>query len=374
MIEYETDTIVIGAGVVGLACAKVLAEAGREVVILEALDAFGAVTSARNSEVIHAGLYYAPGSLKAALCVQGRQLLYAHCLNRGVAHRRCGKLVVATTPGEIGYLEKLEATARANGVDDVRLLTAFDAKALEPALHAVAALLCPSTGIVDSHAYMLSLLGDAQAHGAQLICRSPVESGQACAAGGIELQVAGQEPVTVRAATVVNAAGLRAPDVARRIQGLPAAHVPQPVFCKGSYFTLSGKSPFSRLIYPVPEAGGLGVHLTLDLGGQARFGPDTEWLDTADAGALDYRVDARHGDGFYASIRKYWPKLPDGALEPGYSGVRPKLRAGNGEIFPDFVISGPFEHGVPGLVNLFGIESPGLTASLAIGKYVAGLV
>ena len=373
MIAYEVDSVVIGAGVVGLACAKALAEAGRDVLILEALDAFGLVTSARNSEVIHSGLYYAPGSLKARLCVRGRQLLYDYCVRRNVAHRRCGKLVVAANPGEVDYLETLQATARSNGVDDTRLLTAAQARALEPALHTVAALLCPSTGIVDGHAYMLSLLGDAQAHGAQLICRSPVRSGQA-GAGGLELQVAGPEPVTLRAATVVNAAGLNAPQVARRLQGLPAGHVPQPVFCKGNYFTLTGRAPFSRLIYPVPEAGGLGVHLTLDLNGQARFGPDTEWLETTDADALDYRVDARRAEGFYGSIRRYWPALADGALAPGYAGVRPKLRAADGTLVPDFTISGPADHGVAGLVNLFGIESPGLTASLAIGEYVAGLL
>jgi len=373
MIAYEVDTVVIGAGVVGLACAKALAEAGREVLILEELDAFGTATSARNSEVIHSGLYYTPGSLKAALCVQGRQLLYEHCQSRGVAHRRCGKLVVAASRREADELEKIQATARANGVDDARLLTAAEVRALEPALHAEAALLCPSTGIVDSHDYMRSLLGDAQARGAQLVCRSPVESGQA-GAGGLQLQVGGPEPVTVRAAAVVNAAGLKAPAVAGRIEGLPASHVSQPVFCKGNYFTLTGKAPFSRLIYPVPEVGGLGVHLTMDLGGLARFGPDTEWLDTGDADALDYRVDARRAEGFYASIRKYWPELPDSALQAGYAGVRPKLRAGDGALVPDFVISGPADHGVAGLVNLFGIESPGLTASLALGRRVAGLL
>jgi L-2-hydroxyglutarate oxidase LhgO len=373
MTGYEVDTVVIGAGVVGLACAKALAEAGREVLILEALDSFGLVTSARNSEVIHSGLYYAPGSLKARLCVRGRWLLYDYCLCRNVAHRRCGKLVVAANPGEVDYLEKLQATARANGVDDTRLLTAAQARALEPALHAVAALLCPSTGILDGHAYMLALLGDAQAHGARLVCRSPVESGRVRAEGGLELKLAGPKPVTVRAATVVNAAGLKAPAVARRMPGLPAGRVPQAVFCKGNYFTLTGKSPFSRLIYPVPEVGGLGVHLTLDLNGQARFGPDTEWLETTDADALDYRVDARRADGFHAHIRKYWPQLPAGALAPGYAGVRPKVRAGGGSIFADFIISGPADHGVAGLVNLFGIESPGLTASLAIGQHVVGL-
>lgn len=374
MTRYEADAVVIGAGVVGLACAKALAEAGREVVILEALDSFGLVTSARNSEVIHSGLYYEPGSLKAELCVLGRQLLYDYCVRRGIAHQRCGKLIVASSQDEVDHLDKLRCRAQANAVENLILLSAAEAKAMEPALHAAAALMCPSTGILDSHSFMLSLLGDAQAHGAQLVCRSPVESGEVRAAGGLELKVGGPEAVTLRASAVINAAGLKAPDLARRIQGLPDAHVPQPVFCKGSYFTLSVKSPFSRLVYPVPDVGGLGVHLTLDLDGRARFGPDTEWLETSDADKLDYRVDSRRADSFYGCIRKYWPKLKDGALEPGYAGVRPKLRAGDGTLLSDFVISGPSAHGVAGLVNLFGIESPGLTSSLAIGQHVLRLL
>ncbi|MEF7613864.1 NAD(P)/FAD-dependent oxidoreductase [Aquincola sp. MAHUQ-54] len=362
----RVDAVVIGAGVVGLATARALARAGREVVVLEALDAIGTVTSARNSEVIHAGLYYPPGSLKARLCVEGRDRLYAYCAERGIAHRRCGKLVVATQPGQQAYLEKLLVQARANGVDDAVLLGGEAARAMEPALQAVAALHSPSTGIVDSHGFMLALQGESEDHGAMLAFQSPVLAG-AMVPGGIELQVGGAQPMRLRAGSVVNSAGLGAPGVAARIEGLAASHVPPAHGCKGSYFSLAGRAPFTRLIYPVPEAAGLGVHLTLDLGGQARFGPDTEWLP--DDAPIDYRVDPRRADGFYAEIRRYWPALPDGALQPAYSGVRPKIQA-EGEPPRDFVLQGPADHGVPGLVNLFGIESPGLTAALAIGDAV----
>lgn len=374
MISLEVDAVVIGAGVVGLACARALAEAGREVIILEALDSFGSVTSARNSEVIHSGIYYEPGSLKAKLCVEGSRLLYAFCEDRGISHRRCGKLVVAASSQEVSHLEKISDRARANGVLDVRLLSGADVKVREPALRAVAALECPSTGVLDSHSLMLSLLGDAQANGAQLVCRSPVESGTVVRDGAVELRVGGRQPFTVIAALVINAAGLAAPQVAARIRGVSPEHVPRPSFCKGSYFTLGGKVPFTRLIYPVPEPGGLGVHLTLDLGGSARFGPDTEWLETDDVHVLDYGVDPRRADKFYASIRKYWPDLRDGSLEPGYSGIRPKLRSADGTLLSDFVINGPADHGVSGLINLFGIESPGLTSSLAIARHVTALL
>jgi L-2-hydroxyglutarate oxidase LhgO len=362
----ELDAIVIGAGVVGLAVARALARAGREVVVLESLDAIGQVTSARNSEVIHAGLYYPTGSLKAQLCVAGKRLLYGYCAERGVAFRRCGKLVVAAQAQQVGALQQLARQAQANGVDDVQLLTGAQAERMEPALAAHAALWSPSTGIVDSHALMLALLGEAQDHGAMLALKSPVQRGEVTPQG-IVLDVGGEQPMRVRARSVVNAAGLSACEVARSIDGLDAAWVPRARRCKGSYFSLAGTSPFSRLVYPVPdEAGGLGVHLTLDLGGQARFGPDVQWL--ADDGPIDYAVDARRGEAFYAAIRRYWPALPDGALLPAYSGVRPKI-GGSGEA-ADFTIQGPAVHGVVGLVNLFGIESPGLTAALAIGELV----
>jgi L-2-hydroxyglutarate oxidase LhgO len=364
------DTVVIGAGVVGLAVARTLARAGREVVVLEALEAIGQVTSARSSEVIHAGLYYPSGSLKARLCVEGKALLYAYCAERRVAHRRCGKLVVAAQGQAVDDLDRLALQARANGVDDVQLIDGDAARRMEPALAAQAALWSPSTGIVDSHGLMLALLGEAQDHGAVLALKSPVLRGEVTQAG-IVLAVGGDEPMRVRARSVVNAAGLSACDVARAIEGLDGAHVPRAQRCKGSYFSLAGRSPFSHLVYPVPEPGGLGVHLTLDLAGQARFGPDVQWL--ADDEPIDYAVDARRGDRFYAAIRRYWPALPDGALLPAYSGMRPKI-SGPGEPAADFVVQGPAVHGVEGLVNLFGIESPGLTSALAIGELVGSLL
>lgn len=366
----DLDAAVIGAGVVGLAVARSLACAGRDVVVLEALDAIGQVTSARNSEVIHAGLYYPSGSLKARLCVAGKHALYAYCAERGVAHRRCGKLVVAASEDQVAYLLKLQTQARANGVDDVELLSGDEARRMEPALAAHAALWSPSTGIVDSHGLMLALLGEAQDHGAMLALKSPVQRGEVTPQG-IVLDVGGEQPMRIRARSVVNAAGLAACDIARSIDGLAAEWVPRAVRCKGSYFSLAGKAPFTRLVYPVPEAGGLGVHLTLDLGGQARFGPDVQWL--SDDEPIDYAVDARRGEAFYAAIRRYWPALPDGALLPAYSGVRPKI-SGPGEPAADFVVQGPAVHGVEGLVNLFGVESPGLTSALAMGELVRSLL
>lgn len=361
----DIDCAVIGAGVVGLAVARALAMAGREVVILEAENAFGTVTSARNSEVIHAGLYYPPGSLRAELCVRGKALLYEFCTSHQVAHQRCGKLIVACAPDELPLLDNLRAQAAACGVHDLLPLSADEARVLEPALHSVGALLSPSTGIVDSHGLMLALLGDAQAHGAMLALCSPVRGGR-LTPQGIELDVGGDAPSTLRAQAVVNSAGLGAPALARGLAGVPPASVPRDHLAKGCYFSLPGKAPFSRLVYPAPGASGhLGVHLTLDLGGQARFGPSFRWVDE-----IDYTVDAAEADGFYAAVRRYWPALPDAALQPGYAGLRPKI-SGPGEPAADFRIDGPGEHGVPGLVNLFGIESPGLTASLAIAERVA---
>ncbi len=365
-VDAVADVVVVGAGVVGLAVARALALAGREVVVVERETAIGTGTSSRNSEVIHAGLYYPTGSLKARLCVRGREQLYDYCAAHGVAHRRCGKLIVATDDGQRDALRALQAQARANGVTDVQWLDRDAALAMEPALRAVAALHSPSTGIVDSHGLMLALQGDAESHGAMLAFGSPVLGGRVVA-GGIELDVGGSVATTLHARTVVNAAGLDAPALASRLAGLDPAQVPRAYRCKGSYFALTGKAPFSRLVYPLHDAAGLGVHLTLDLAGQARFGPDTEWLP--DGAPLDYRVDPARGDAFCAAIRRYWPALPDGALQPAYSGIRPKI-AGPGEPARDFVIAGPAEHGVPGLVNLFGIESPGLTACLAVADEV----
>jgi len=364
----DVDLVVVGAGVVGLAVASALARAGREVLVLEAENAFGTGVSARNSEVIHAGLYYPQGSLRARLCVRGKALLYDFCASHQVAHQRCGKLVVATEADELPALDRLQAAAAANGVHDLQRLGAAEARALEPALRCAGALLSPSTGIVDSHGLMLALLGQAEAHGAVLALSSPVTGMQAQAAG-ITLQVGGAEPVRLRARTVVNAAGLGAPALARATAGLAPAAVPQDHWARGCYFTLPGRAPFQRLVYPAPGVSGhLGVHLTLDLGGQARFGPSFTWVDT-----LDYRVPPEEADGFYAAVRRYWPALPDGVLQPGYAGIRPKI-SGPGEPAADFRIDGPAQHGVPGLVNLFGIESPGLTSSLAIAEWVAELL
>lgn len=359
----QVDCVVIGAGVVGLAVARALALAGREVLVLEAAEAIGTQTSSRNSEVIHAGIYYLQGSLKAQLCVQGKQMLYAYCADRGIGHRRCGKLLVATAEAQVAQLQGIIAKAAANGVDDLVLLSQAQAQALEPALQCVAAIHSPSTGIIDSHAFMLALQGDLEHAGGLVAFNSPLARSRV-AADGIELWT--EDGTALRARSLVNAAGLYAPHVAAQIEGLASQQVPAAYFCKGNYFTLAGRSPFSRLIYPVPEAAGLGVHLTLDLGGQAKFGPDVQWVDSPD----DLLVDPARGDAFYAEVRKYWPDLQDGALQPGYAGIRPKINAPQ-ESARDFVIQGPAQHGVAGLVNLFGIESPGLTSALAIAERVA---
>ncbi|RZI67887.1 MAG: NAD(P)/FAD-dependent oxidoreductase [Variovorax sp.] len=362
----EIDCAVIGAGVVGLAVARALALQGRDVIVLEAEGAIGTGTSSRNSEVIHAGIYYPQGSLKALLCVEGKSALYTYAKERHVPHRRCGKLIVATSAAQVADLESIIAKALANGVDDMVMLTRAEAQALEPSLACMAAVHSPSTGIVDSHALMLSLQGDLEQAGGVVALKSSVADAE-CTAQGIVLHT--EDGTALRCASVVNAAGLAAPWLARRFEGLSAASVPDAYFAKGNYFTLAGRAPFSRLIYPVPEAAGLGVHLTLDMGGQAKFGPDVQWVNSPD----DLVVDPRRGDGFYAEVRRYWPGLPDGALIPGYAGIRPKI-SGPGHVAADFVIEGSATHGVPGLVNLFGIESPGLTSSLAIGRHVAQLL
>ena len=362
----QVDCVVIGAGVVGLAVARALALAGHEVLVLEAESAIGTQTSARNSEVIHAGIYYPAGSLKARLCVRGKGLLYRYCEERGVAHRRCGKLLVATTEAQLVQLDAIQRKAAANGVNDLVRLNAAQARVMEPNLKCLAALHSPSTGIVDSHGLMLSLLGDVENAGGMLALNSPLERAS-CQSDGILLSAV--DGTRMLARTVVNAAGHQAPVLASRFEGLPASHVPTAYYAKGNYFTLAGRAPFSRLIYPVPEAAGLGVHLTLDLGGQAKFGPDVQWVDRFD----DCAVDAARGEAFYAEIRKYWPDLADGALVPGYAGVRPKVSA-RGQDAADFWIEGPAQHGIPGLVNLFGIESPGLTSSLAIGEWVSAML
>jgi L-2-hydroxyglutarate oxidase LhgO len=361
------DCAVIGAGVVGLAIARRLALAGREVVILEAEEGFGTHTSSRNSEVIHAGIYYPTGSLKARLCVAGKHALYRYCAEHGIDHRRSGKLVVATTPDEIEGLLKYKHQAELNGVDDLRMLTAREIAELEPAVRGVAGFLSPSTGIVDSHGLMLAYLGDAEEHGAALALSSPVVAGR-ITAEGIVLEVGSAPPMTVVCNTVVNAAGLHAQAVARSIEGIPPQTIPPTYYAIGHYYTLRGKAPFTRHIYPVARQDWLGVHVTVDLGGQVKFGPDFDWIDR-----VDYRFDESRGPAFYEAIRRYYPGLQDGALQPGYTGIRPKI-TGRGEPPADFVIHGPREHGVRGLVNLYGIESPGLTSSLAIADYVAELL
>ena len=365
------DAVVIGAGVVGLAVARTLALRGLETVVLESETAIGTGTSSRNSEVIHAGLYYPAGSWKARLCVRGKELLYEYCKLHGIEHRRCGKLVVATSAAQLGELDQLLAKAAANGVTDLRKLTREEAVELEPQLSCVGAVLSPSTGIIDSHGLMLALQGDFEAMRGAIAFASPV-LGARCTAQGIEIDVGGEGAGQLLADVVVNAAGLWAPALARRFEGLASGHVPTAYFAKGNYYSLTGRTPFSHLVYPVPEAAGLGVHLTLDLAGQARFGPDVEWVEPDQQGRLDYRVDPRRAEAFHAEIRRYWPGLVDGALQPAYSGIRPKIQA-PGEPARDFVIQGPSVHGVPGLVNLFGIESPGLTASLALGEVVADM-
>ncbi len=359
--------MVIGAGVVGLAVARAMAARGREVIVLEAGEAVGIGTSSRNSEVIHAGLYYPRGSLKAELCVRGRAMLYEYCDGHGVPYNRCGKLLVATARNQLPQLAAIQQKAVENGVLDLVRVSGADAMALEPHLHCVEAMLSPQTGIIDSHQFMLALQGDAERDGATVAFHTPVTQIDARDRCFI-VETGGDAPLRFQADCVINSAGLFANDIARRIRGLDARHVPPLYFAKGNYFSVSGRTPFDRLIYPMPNEAGLGVHLTIDMGGQAKFGPDVEWIQK-----IDYSVDAQRATGFYAAIRAYWPDLPDDALQPAYAGIRPKL-SGPGQPAADFIIQGRAAHGVAGLVNLFGIESPGLTASLAIAEKVARML
>jgi L-2-hydroxyglutarate oxidase LhgO len=365
-MSEQVDCVVIGAGVVGLAIARAFALRGREVIVLEAEESIGNHTSSRNSEVIHAGIYYPEGSLKARLCVQGKQLLYPYCRERGIPFDNCGKVLVATSEAEIpvvlGYIDK----ANANGVHDLRPISLDELRDLEPGVRAVAAVFSPSTGIIDSHALMLALQGDLENSGGAVVFLSPTLGGTVTR-DGIVLRVGGSEPMELACKTVINSAGLLAPQVARSIAGIPEHTIPPQYFAKGHYYTMSGKSPFRRLVYPMAGHGFLGVHVTVDLGGQARFGPDIEWIDR-----VDYSFNSAREPLFYAAIREYYPALKDGALHPGYTGIRPKI-SGPAEPAADFLIQGPSEHGVAGLVNLYGIESPGLTASLAIAQHVVAL-
>lgn len=361
------ECTVIGGGIIGLAVARALARAGREVLLLEKERWIGQDTSSRNSEVIHAGLYYPQGSLKARLCVAGRKALYEYCAERRVPHRRIGKLVVASSDDEIRALHRVIEHAEAAGVGDLEWLDGAAVRAMEPALRCVAAFHSPSTGIIDSHALMQAYEADAEAAGAIVVRRAPVIEGRVIG-GGFALEVGGAERMTLECKILINSAGLYAPSLARRIAGIPPASIPRDYYCRGVYFALAGRAPFRRLVYPVPEHAGLGVHLTLDMNGAARFGPDTEWIE-----GIDYTVDPRRGDKFYAAIRTYWPGLTDGALQPGYAGIRPKI-SGPKEPAADFMVAGAESHDLPGLVNLFGIESPGLTASLPLADHVVALL
>jgi len=369
----QIQTLVLGAGVVGLAVARLLALQGHEVLVLESANAIGTGISSRNSEVIHAGIYYPQGSLKASLCVAGRQLMYAYCEERHVPHRRCGKLIVATSMAQVDQLKTIQSRANANGLtgpDQLQLLSQAEAQAMEPSLQCVAALWSPSTGIVDSHGLMLSLLGDLENAGGMLSLHTKFQSAHVLSdhvKGRFLVSTSDGTQLMVR--NVVNATGLMAPQVARQFSGVSMPGLPEAYFAKGNYFSLAGRSPFSRLIYPVPEAAGLGVHLTLDMAGQAKFGPDVEWVQTAD----DLNVDPDRGNAFYAEVRKYWPDLKDGALSPSYAGIRPKINAPH-EASADFCMMGPDVHGVSGLVHLLGIESPGLTSSLAIAQHVSAML
>jgi len=371
--SFQTDVVVIGAGVIGLAIARALALGGRAVTILEKNARIGEETSARNSEVIHAGIYYPSGSLKARLCVEGRHLLYDFCESRKIAHEKLGKLIVATHTGQDEQLGRLLRQAEENGVDDLRKMSRAEVAALEPELSTCGGVFSPSTGIIDSHQYMLALLGEAEASGASLARNSEV-TGIDKTSDGFKLAVRNAgEQVTLKARTLVNSAGLWATRIAGLVQGLASRFVPETYLAKGNYVTLTARNPFHHLIYPVPEPGGLGVHLTIDMAGTGRFGPNVEWLSIHDPAAIDYSVSPALTEIFAPRIAEYWPKVTAGMLAPGYSGVRPKV-GGPQDPNADFRIEGPATHGLDGLVNLFGIESPGLTASLAIAERVKGLV
>lgn len=372
----QVDCVVVGAGVVGLAIAREMALQGRETILLEREAAFGTISSARNSEVIHAGIYYPKNSLKAKLCVQGNRLLYEYCRSHQVATNAYGKLIVAADDSQIDDLQAILYKAQNNHVPELKMLSGEQAKALEPQLRCEAAILSATTGVVDSHGFMLSLLGGFEDAGGMVAYHSPLRSAKpigANAEGGFELEIGGADSMNIQTKLLINCAGLSAPAIAQCIEGLPSEHIPKAYFVKGNYFSLSGKSPFNHLIYPIPEPGGLGVHLTLDMGGQAKFGPDVEWLEIETEGQIDYSVDATRGEGFYAAVRTYWPGLKDGALQADYSGVRAKIVPPNSPA-GDFCFDGPQQHQLQGLFNLYGFESPGLTSSLASAQYLERLI
>ena len=372
----QVDCVVIGAGVIGLAVAREMALQGRETILLERESAFGTISSARNSEVIHAGIYYPKDSLKAKLCVEGNRLLYEYCRTHQVSTQPYGKLIVASDDSQLDDLQAILYKAQNNQVPDIKMISGDEAKALEPQLHCSGAILSSSTGIVDSHGYMLSLLGGFEDSGGMLAYQSPLIGARPVgtnASEGFILEIGGADGMQIQTRLLINCAGMSAPAIAQKIEGLAPEHIPKAYFAKGNYFSLSGKSPFTHLIYPIPEPGGLGVHLTLDMGGQAKFGPDVEWLDIEGEGQIDYTVNSSRGDGFYEAVRRYWPGLKDGSLQPDYSGVRAKIVPPNAPA-GDFCFNGPQDHGLQGLFNLYGFESPGLTSSLAIAKHLEGLI
>ena len=372
----QVDCVVIGAGVVGLAVAREMALQGRETILLERENAFGTISSARNSEVIHAGIYYSKDSLKAQLCVEGNRLLYEYCRSHQVATQPYGKLIVASDETQIDDLQAILYKAQNNGVPEIKLISGDDAKVLEPQLQCCAAILSSSTGIVDSHGFMLSLLGGFEDAGGMVAYQSPLLSAKPLGSngeGGYELEIGGADGMKIQTKLLINCAGMSAPAVAQKIAGLKQEHIPKAYFAKGNYFSLSGKSPFTHLIYPIPEPGGLGVHLTLDMGGQAKFGPDVEWLEIESEGQIDYTVNPKRSEGFYEAVRRYWPELKDGSLQPDYSGVRAKVVPPNAPA-GDFCFNTPQDHSLHGLFNLYGFESPGLTSSLAIAKHLEGQI
>ena len=371
----QVDCVVIGAGVVGLAVAREMALQGRETILLEREGSFGTISSARNSEVIHAGIYYPKDSLKAKLCVEGNRLLYEYCRTHQVGTQPYGKLIVADET-QINDLQAILYKAQNNGVPEIKMISGEEAKQLEPKLKCSAAILSASTGIVDSHAYMLSLLGGFEDTGGMIAYHSPLMSAKPIghsAEGGFELSIGGPDGMKLQTKLLINCAGMSAPAIAQKIEGLNKDQIPQAYFAKGNYFSLSGKSPFTHLIYPIPEPGGLGVHLTLDMGGQAKFGPDVEWLDIQNEGHIDYTVDPKRGESFYEAVRRYWPELKDNSLQPDYSGVRAKIVPPNSPA-GDFCFNAPQDHGLQGLYNLYGFESPGLTSSIAIARHLEGLI
>lgn len=372
----QVDCVVIGAGVIGLAVAREMALQGRETILLEREHAFGTISSARNSEVIHAGIYYPKGSLKAQLCVLGNRMLYEYCRTHQVGTQAYGKLIVASDDSQLDELNAILYKAQNNQVPEIRMIGGDEAITLEPQLRCSAAILSASTGIVDSHGYMLSLLGGFEDAGGMVAYQSPLISAKAIgvdAQNGFTLEIGGTDEMQIQTQLLINCAGLSAPAIAQQIEGLSSSQIPKAYFAKGNYFSLSGKSPFTHLIYPIPEPGGLGVHLTLDMAGQAKFGPDVEWLGVETENQIDYTVNPKRSEGFYEAVRRYWPALKDGSLQPDYSGVRAKIVPPNVPA-GDFCFNGPSDHGLHGLYNLYGFESPGLTSSLAIAKHLEALI